>query len=256
LGQRLGQHFLVRQSTLERIAREACDPGEPLVIEIGPGRGALTRYLMERAERLIAIELDGAMEAGLREKFPTLELLIGDVLTTDLTQWGGPVAVVGNLPYYITSPILEKTLDLGPLLKHAVFLIQKEVAERLMSPPGCRDYGYLTVRTQLLGEVRRVVNVPPGAFLPPPKVDSTVVKLTPRTTPLVDDTHGFLKFAAAAFAQKRKNLRNNLQALFPAIAEYEAEGRLRAEQLSLTELIALWRMLVGGDAPPPGAPGP
>lgn len=243
MGRRLGQHFLVRTSILERIAREVCPTEEPLVVEIGPGKGALTRYLRERTHRLIAIELDPELAAGIAERFPTVELITADVLETDLGQWG-PVVIAGNLPYYITSPILDRTLSLGPLLRRAVFLMQREVAERLTAAPGCRDYGYLSVRTQVLAEPRIVAYVPPKAFQPPPQVESAVVKLIPRHPALVEDTAGFLRFAAACFTQKRKNLRNNLGGLYPAIA-VAPEARLRAEQLDLATLIALWKRLRG-----------
>jgi len=244
LGQRLGQHFLVRTSILDRIARVACEEREPLVVEIGPGRGALTAYLVERAQRVAAVELDHILAAGLRLKFAhasQFELVEGDVLATDLGQWGRAV-VVGNLPYYITSPILERALALGPLLKRAVFLMQKEVAQRLVAAPGSRDYGYLSVRTQAQADARLLFTVPPRAFQPPPKVDSGAVLLTMRQTPLVEDTHGFLKFAAACFHQKRKNLRNNLTAVYGEMGDF-AEARLRAEQLSLEQLADLWRRL-------------
>lgn len=214
------------------------------MVEIGPGRGALTAHLVERAQRVVAVELDHILAAGLRLKFahtPQFELVEGDVLATDLGRWGRAV-VVGNLPYYITSPILERTLALGPLLKRAVFLMQKEVAERLVAGPGSRDYGYLSVRTRAQADARLLFTVPPRAFQPPPKVDSAVVLLTIRQTPLVEDMPGFLKFAAACFHQKRKNLKNNLAAVYGETGDF-AEARLRAEQLSLEQLVDLWRRL-------------
>ncbi|HUQ93719.1 MAG TPA: 16S rRNA (adenine(1518)-N(6)/adenine(1519)-N(6))-dimethyltransferase RsmA [Bryobacteraceae bacterium] len=256
MGQRLGQHFLVRTSVLDRIARAACDDGEPLAVEIGPGRGALTTYLLQRAQRVVAVEIDQILVAGLKLKFthsPNLQVVEADVMATDLAQWG-PAAIVGNLPYYITSPILEKTLALGPLLKRAIFLIQKEVALRLVAKPDSRDYGYLTVRTQSLAEVELLSVVPARAFQPQPKVESAVVRLKPRAIPLVPDIPGFLRFAAACFQQKRKNLRNNLQAAYPSLPDFP-EGRLRAEQLSLPRLIELWSRLClttsPSKAPPP-----
>lgn len=241
MGQRLGQHFLNRTSILERIAQEVCAQGEPLVIEIGPGRGALTQFLLLRVQRLIAIEVDPVLAQYVRHKFASaekLQVIESDILKADLAQWG-PAVIAGNLPYYITSPILEKTLA-APFLK-AVFLMQREVAERLMAKPGSRDYGYLSVRVQLQSKVEKVMHVPAGAFQPPPKVDSTVVRLTPTSAP-VDDIEGFLKFAGLCFAMKRKNLRNNLAA-YPEISEMK-EARLRAEQLSIPELIDLWQRLV------------
>src|SRR5271170_7984156 len=142
LGQRLGQHFLVRQAILERIAEAACPEKNATVVEIGPGRGALTSHLLAMAERVVAIEIDPVLVQYLRAKFrdeERLTLLEADVLKADLAQWG-VVSVAGNLPYYITSPILEKTLKLGGppdgQLIRAIFLVQKEVAERLTARPG------------------------------------------------------------------------------------------------------------------------
>jgi 16S rRNA (adenine1518-N6/adenine1519-N6)-dimethyltransferase len=163
------------------------------------------------------------------------------VLQTDLSQWGD-VSIAGNLPYYITSPIIEKVLALGPLLKNAVFLIQKEVAERVTANPGSRDYGYLSVLCQVAAEVKYLFTVPPEAFRPPPKVFSAVVRLVPRATPLVADVPAFLGFASLCFAQKRKTLRNNLVSSYPAV-ESQPEAKLRAEQLSVEQMADLWSRL-------------
>lgn len=239
---KLGQHFLASQKILHRIAAEICSPAPELVVEIGPGRGALTTGLLECAGRLVAIEVDPALAAHLREKFAgrnNFTLMEGNVLETDLAPWGSAV-FAGNLPYYITSPILDRVLRLDRLCVKAVFLVQKEVALRLAAKPGSRDYGYLTVRTQALAVPELLFNVPPSAFRPPPKVDSAVVRLTPRSTPLIEDPVRFLAFASASFRQKRKNLRNNLEPLYPAIAG-QPEARLRAEQMPLEDLIDLWR---------------
>src|SRR3984957_7714926 len=203
LGRRLGQHFLVRQSVLERIAEAACPEKGGVVIEIGPGRGALTSHLLARAERVIAIEIDPVLVQYLRAEFrdeSRLTLVETDVLKADLTQWG-TVTVAGNLPYYITSPILQKTLALGEQLIRALFLVQKEVAERLTASPGSRDYGYLSVQTQLLSAPELLFTVPAAAFRPPPKVASAVVRLVPRSgaefRPL--DRDAFLRFVGLCF---------------------------------------------------------
>jgi len=247
LGQHLGQHFLHSQPALQKIAAAVCPAVAPLVIEIGPGRGALTEHLLPRAERLIAIELDSALAAGLRQRYaadPRVTIVEADVLHTDLAQWG-PAIIAGNLPYYITSPILDKSLRLGPLCLRAVFLMQKEVALRLIAAPGSRDYGYLSVRTQALAHPRKIFTIRPGAFEPPPKVDSAVVELTPHAPPTTDP-ESFLRFAGWCFQHKRKTLRNNLAAHFPMLTESELpEGRLRAEQLTVGELAALWTRLRG-----------
>lgn len=190
------------------------------------------------------------MVAHLRTRFPDhprLHLVSADVLTVDLGQWG-PAAVAGNLPYYITSPILRHILSTAPPVERAVLLMQKEVAERLTAVPGTRDYGLLTVQTALYASVRRLFDVKPGCFHPPPKVDSTVVQLEPRGRAAelgILDAPAFLDFAALCFHQKRKTLRNNLAPRFGKEAvEACPEASLRAEQTSLAALAELYRRLV------------
>jgi 16S rRNA (adenine1518-N6/adenine1519-N6)-dimethyltransferase len=220
--------------------------GEPeTIVEIGPGQGALTEYLLRSGAHVHAIELDPAMVERLARRFPDhprLTVHHADVLDVDLAQWG-PAALAGNLPYYITSPILERIRRARTAVASSTLLIQKEVADRLVAGPGSRDYGYLTVLTQSWAEARFVVKVPPGAFRPPPKVDSAVVHLQalPEVAP---DLEAFLQFAGLAFRQKRKNLRNNLAQAYPA-ADWETlpERTLRAEQLSIPQLRELWRKL-------------
>lgn len=241
---RLGQHFLIRTSILRRIAEAAVPFRNLHVIEIGPGRGALTQFLVPAAERVTAVEVDPVLVHYLQEKFrgePNFEVLHNDILQTDLAQWG-PVAIAGNLPYYITSPIVDKVLGLGPLLQRAVFLVQKEVAERITAQPGSRDYGYLSALCQVSAEVKYVATVPPEAFRPPPKVFSAVVQLIPRPAPLVADRAGFLEFASLCFGQKRKTLRNNLVAVYPGI-EAQPEAKLRAEQVGVEQMAELWMRL-------------
>ena len=230
---KLGQHFLTRGSVLERIAAAACPTVEDLAIEIGPGRGALTEKLLKRAARVIAIEVDRYLAGYLEQKFagePRLEVVRADVLETDLAQWG-PGVIAGNLPYYITSPILEKTVRLR--FPRAVFLVQKEVAQRLAARPGSRDYGFLTVETALFAAVRLLFEVKAAAFHPPPKVDSAVVVLESRpANPAIGDSDAFLRFVGHCFRQKRKTIRNNLAAIYGKEAiERWPEAALRAEQI-------------------------
>jgi len=231
-------------SILERIARAACPTPQPLVIEIGPGRGALTSKLLERSARVVAIEIDRELAAHLRDRFAgnaRLELVEADVLETDLAQWG-PAPIAGNLPYYIASPILERALRLRP--PRAVFLLQKEVALRLVAQPRSRDYGYLTVATGLYAEAKLVCQVPPSAFRPPPKVDSAVVEFTPRV-PSMPDPEAFLAFAALCFHHKRKTIRNNLAGVYGKdVVENWPEASLRAEQLSPTQIEEMWRRTI------------
>lgn len=202
------------------------------MIEIGCGLGSLTAHLLRRAARVVGVEADAGLAGRLRERFraePRFELVEGDVLAVDLRPYT-PAVVCGNIPYYITSPIIEKALRLGEGLERAVFLVQREVAARLGAAAGCRQYGYLSVMAQALCRVEQLWVVKAGAFSPPPKVDSAVVRLTPRETARVGDYDAFLRFAARCFRHKRKTLRNNLGA-----GAIPYAGR-RAEQLTVEQI--------------------
>jgi 16S rRNA (adenine1518-N6/adenine1519-N6)-dimethyltransferase len=245
LGRPLGQHFLFTQTILEKIALAACPRPEPLVVEIGPGPGGLTACLARRAERLVTIELDPELAEGIRGRFggQGVEVVEGDVLQTDLSQWGEAV-VCGNLPYYITSPIIERVLALGPVLKRGVFLVQKEVAERITAQPGSRDYGYLSVSVQARAGAEKLILVKAAAFRPPPKVDSAVIRLTPIEGKDRSEMAGFLRFAGLCFHMKRKTLRNNLAAAYPLeILKDLPEAGLRAEQLTVAQIMDLHQRL-------------
>jgi 16S rRNA (adenine1518-N6/adenine1519-N6)-dimethyltransferase len=194
---------------------------------------------------VIAVEVDHVLVDHLRAKFagdPRLEVVHADVLQTDLAQWGrAPIA--GNLPYYIASPILQKTVRLAA--PRAVFLIQKEVAERLTAQPGGRDYGFLTVQTALFASVRYLFEVKPGSFQPPPKVDSAVVLLEPRRSGLaVGDPDDLVRFVGHCFGHKRKTLRNNLAGVYgKERIESWPEASLRAEQIPVAGFVEMWRRL-------------
>ena len=251
--QKLGQHFLIKGSVLDRIAAAACPDPEDLVIEIGPGRGALTGRLQRRAARVVAIELDPFLVEHLRRKFAGregLEVVHADVLETDLEQWGC-AAIAGNLPYYIASPILEKTVR--GKFHRAVFLVQKEVAERLAAQPGSRAYGFLTVETSLLAQVRSLFEVKPSACYPPPKVDSAVVLLEPRAAPA--DVDALLRFVGQCFRHKRKTLRNNLAEICGKEAvEAWPEAALRAEQIPVEQFGEMYRRYSSISNPRSAAP--
>jgi 16S rRNA (adenine1518-N6/adenine1519-N6)-dimethyltransferase len=245
LPRKFGQHFLIRDSVLEKLAVAACGEHAPRVIEVGPGRGALTRHLLPRADEIHALELDTSLTAYLQAKFasePKLHVHEGDVLAADLMQWG-PAVVTGNLPYYITSPIIEKFLNLDSRFQRAVFLMQWEVAERILAQSGTRDYGYLTVCVQLLCDVELICKVPPSAFAPPPSVDSAGVKFVRRSgSPANLDS--LRKFVSRSFAHKRKTLRNNLRPFYGETVNALPEAGLRAEQLTVAQFIDLHGRLV------------
>lgn len=209
--------------------------------------------MLERApHRLVAIEVDPVLVLYLRQKFADpiaaqqLLLVEGDVLKTDLGAWGA-APICGNLPYYITSPILERVFAAVGKWTQAVFLVQAEVATRLAASPGTRDYGYLSVLAQSQARVERLFEVPHTAFRPPPKVESAVVRLTPRDTFAdfgITDLPAFFRFASVCFRQKRKTLRNNLSGAFPKeLVDALPEARLRAEQLPVAELARISRSL-------------
>lgn len=198
--------------------------------------------LLNHARRVVAIEVDPSLVSFLRTRFagePRLEVVEADVLEADLHSFGADF-VAGNLPYYIASAIIEKTVRLAP--PRAVFLVQKEVAMRLCAEPGGRDYGFLTVRTQAFAEPRHLFDVKPGAFQPPPKVDSAVVSLCPRSEPIsVTNPDAFVLFLSRCFRYKRKTLRNNLTEVYGAGAVNALpEAGLRAEALPVERLAGIF----------------
>ena len=216
------------------------------MVEIGPGKGALTGKLLARAQRVVGIELDPDLADYLSALYatePRFTLIRGDALQTDWTQWQ-PGRIAGNLPYYVATPIIARVIR---LLLPGVFLIQKEVAERISASPGHREYGYLSVETHLFSEPELLFTVPPGAFHPPPKVDSAVVRLTPRPRARelgIDDPEKFLRFVGRCFQYKRKTLRNNLAgSCGREMVDRWPEASLRAERISLETFAELYRRL-------------
>ena len=250
---KLGQHFLRDEPYRARILEALALRADDLVIEIGPGRGAMTGLLRQRARKVIAIEIDRELAQKLQKEYEgesRVQIVPADVLKVELGALcrGEKVAqayVFGNLPYYITSPILHRLWAQRAWIRAMGLMMQREVAERLTAAPGTRDYGYLTIAAQLYSLPRTAFAVPPGAFSPPPKVQSALVTFQmqgkmghwPPAT-----LHGFLEFVKRCFAQKRKNLLNNLAGFYPrgrivrAFAPQGDPARLRAEQLSLEDL--------------------
>lgn len=216
---RLGQHFLRDQNVLARITEAVAPAGEDTVVEIGPGRGALTELLLPRARRLIAIEVDRQLAQFLREKFRGvmhLEIVEADVLEVDLGAIAGERFVLaGNVPYYITTPIIFHALR-RPRPLRAVYLVQREVAERIVSPPGSRAYGALSVNVQAIARTELLFGVPPGAFSPPPSVDSAVIRVQSLDHPVVcaEDEARFRSFTQEAFGLRRKQMRRVVRTIF------------------------------------------
>jgi 16S rRNA (adenine1518-N6/adenine1519-N6)-dimethyltransferase len=257
---KLGQHFLhdprYRARILEALPLAAGD----VVFEIGPGRGAMTGLLAEHACKVIAIEIDRQLAQGLREDFsekPHVEIVQGDVLSVDFAalcrQEGiGQGFVFGNLPYYITSPILHHLFAHRDAIRAMGLLMQREVAERLTAAPETRDYGYLSIATQLYTQPEIALAVPPGAFSPAPKVHSALVtfQMKLRFDRWAQETcDEYLQFVKRCFAQKRKNLLNNLGGIFPrgrimqVLEELGKPGNVRAEQLSMEDLAGAFERL-------------
>lgn len=215
---RLGQHFLHDARALEAIV-EALGPLEGrTVVEIGPGRGALTSRLAARAGRVVAVELDRDLAAGLRVEYalhPHVRIVEADVLEVSLGALAdGPYVLAGNVPYYITTPILFHALE-HPRPDVAVYLVQKEVADRMAAAPGSKVYGALSVNLQAFVTVRLVRAVGPRSFTPPPAVESAIVQVVPRATPAIDPLHerAFRTFVIGAFGLRRKQMLRVLRTL-------------------------------------------
>jgi len=250
----LGQHFLLDLNLTRRIARAAADLAAGTVIEVGPGPGGLTRALLELGARhVVAIERDarcGPALAELAAAFPgRLDVVMADALTVDAAAIGeAPRRIVANLPYNVATPLLLHWLPSVAAFASLTLMFQKEVAERLTAIPRTKDYGRLTVITQWLAEVRRLFDIPPAAFTPPPKVTSTVVQLRPRPAPLCPADRATLeRVTAAAFGQRRKMLRQSLKSLTPdaggLLARAGVTETARAEELDIAAFCALARAL-------------
>lgn len=257
---RLGQNFLRDQQAIRRIVAALGDCSNRTVVEIGPGHGAITRELAAKAGRVIALEVDPVLAASLTESnsFDTAKVRVEiiDVLSFDFaaasSAAGQKLIVVGNLPYYITSPILTRLAENSSSIDRAVLMVQREVADRVTAAPGSRDYGLLSVTVQLHGPVEALFTLPPGAFSPPPEVHSTVFRwrFAPRFEELEVDREPFAGFLRQVFALKRKTLVNNLRAagyspssIAGTLAETAIDAKARAEALSPDELASLWRGL-------------
>jgi 16S rRNA (adenine1518-N6/adenine1519-N6)-dimethyltransferase len=268
---KLGQNFLNDAQAVERIAASLGDLTGRTVVEVGPGRGAITAALAARAARVIAVELDAELAERLRAEFPPERVTVvhQDVMNFDFAAAsaaaGARLPVVGNLPYGITSRILLKLAASHAALDRAVLMVQREVADRVTAEPGSRDYGLLSVTVQIFGPVTQLFTLPPSAFTPPPEVHSTVFRwrFAPRFEELGIEEAGFLRFARQAFAQKRKTLANNLRAagfspetVRAALTRAGVSPQARAEALPVEALAALWQSLNVEGATTPGEVAP
>lgn len=221
----LGQHFLTDRRILGRIADALELTGSETVVEVGPGRGALTEELLPRCARLVVIEYDRALAELLRVRYaaePKLQVVEADVLETDLAAAAGTddFVLVGNVPYYITTPILFHALE-RPRPRRAVYLVQREVADRVVAAPGSKIYGALSVNVQAVATARALFRVPPGAFRPPPKVESAVIRIDPRPDPVItfSEEREFRRFVQDAFTLRRKQLGRVVRTIFSLDAE-------------------------------------
>ena len=258
---RFGQHFLVDQSIIERIVGEIDPRPQDALVEIGPGRGALTAPLLELAGALTVVEIDRDLAARLR-RTPGLAVVEADVLAVDFAALAGAVPsaklrVVGNLPYNISTPILFHLLDAASVVRDQHVMLQKEVVDRIAAQPASKDYGRLTVMLQWRYEIEPLFDVAPDAFDPPPRVDSTVLRMVPRAAPAEVDPALLRELVTVAFSQRRKLLRHTLGRWLDARGvEQDFDVQRRAEEVAVDEYLALAQTVAQkkstseGSAPP------
>lgn len=261
----LGQHFLVDTHYIARIVAAIRPEAGERMVEIGPGPGALTRPLLEALPHLDVVEVDREMVARLQAEFPAERLSVHavDALAFDFASLGPGLRVVGNLPYNISTPILFRLLGAVSSIEDQHLMLQKEVVGRLAASPGCKDYGRLSVMLQWRYDIEPLFDVAPGSFDPPPRVQSTVLRMTPLRTPPVLDTDLLGELVATAFSQRRKLLRHTLgQWLARTQLEVAFNLQRRAEEVPVVEYVALAQELVrqgwraaGSGGEPPSMPG-
>ncbi len=268
---KLGQHFLTDEAVAMQIVDALGNISQCVVLEIGPGRGILTNLLARRARRLIAVETDRILAAQLRMAYAladNVEIIEGDILAVDFDGLFGPkpgttrpglavptevVRVVGNIPYFLTSDILLRLFQYRKYFQSFVLMVQREVADRLVSKPGKSDYGLLSATAQLYARVDKLFDVSPSSFSPPPKITSSVIRLTvaSQIEELQVDEKGFIQFLRHCFSQKRKTLWNNLKSAYPpaalktALQKTGVKPTARAEALSLETSARIFRALSG-----------
>ncbi|OAA31839.1 dimethyladenosine transferase [Kosmotoga arenicorallina S304] len=249
----LGQNFLLNKNISSKILNYCALTNNDTVIEIGVGAGILTELLLRRARKVIAYEIDKSLDPLISplKKYENLQLLFQDFLKADLShlQVDGDLYFVANVPYYITSPIIEKIMFDSPPFKEALLMVQKEYADRLLAKPGTKTYGALTVSISAFSKVTKLFDVSKKNFVPVPGVDSSVIKLEPLTSPKIsyEEKSQFRAFVRSSFAQRRKKLKNNLKRLIRDVEEFLKDAGLseniRAEELSTDTFIDLYHMM-------------
>ena len=250
---RFGQHFLNDDGVIHSIINTIGPQHKKTLVEIGPGRGAITLPLLEYDVHMHLIEIDRDLVKWWREKQQqglNIDVHEADVLRFDFNELGSqenPIHLIGNLPYNISTPLFFRLIDFHSIIADMCFMVQKEVALRLTAQPGEKPYGQLSVWLQLHYQTELLFDVAPGSFSPPPKVDSSIIRMQPHENPPVEVTNKeqFHKFIEAAFAQKRKTLRNNLKKILSAEQMQTAgiDPSRRAETLTLKEFAALYTQL-------------
>ena len=242
---RFGQHFLTDRHYIARIVSAVAAEGDDVMVGIGPGAGAITEPLISRLNHLHAVEIDRDLASALRARFPDdkLTLYEADVLAFDFSVLGPCFRAVGNLPYNISTPFLFHLATFADQLVDGTFMLQKEVVDRMVAAPDSAAYGRLSVMLQYRFQMKRMFDVPPGAFTPPPKVDSAIVRMVPlpanRLRAVSEER--FANFVSAGFGQRRKTLGNTLKPFLSAdvIASLGIDPKRRAETLSVAEFVAL-----------------
>lgn len=243
----LSQNFLIDGNIIRKIVEGAgIQPGDT-VLEIGPGPGALTEALINAGAKVTAVEMDKEMAEQLQEL--DVKVHCSDILDFDLDQLEGPIKVVANLPYHITTPILAKLLTRRDKFTSVTVMVQEEVGRRMVASPGSKVFGHLTLFLSFYSDVHYLFKVGHNCFYPKPKVDSAVVQMVLKKPPLEEDLEGFFKMTRKAFEQRRKMLRKSLSDLYPTEKVIEAmkasqiQEQARPEELSLDDLLRLWRSL-------------
>jgi 16S rRNA (adenine1518-N6/adenine1519-N6)-dimethyltransferase len=239
---RFGQNFLVDEGIIGRIVRAVAPAAGDHLVEIGPGRGAITRALADSGAELQVVEIDRDLAFELKLAFPGIRLINEDVMKVDFAELAGgtPLRVVGNLPYNISTQLLFKLLGYGDLIQDMHFMLQLEVVDRMIAEPSTRAYGRLSVMTQLLCEAEKLFEVPPECFYPRPKVQSAIVHLAPRPERLDFDQASLEALLIQAFSARRKTVRNALKNLLPAdeLVALDIDPGLRPENLTLEDFAA------------------